>query len=87
MKKFINEYGSLESAVMKSEDLFDTARNLFPIELDMSNPESVDRELPSSDKFPRTQLLLSGWELVEENYPLPIKGNNFFTYILLTIDS
>lgn len=85
MKKFINEYGTLESAVMKSGDLFDTVRNLFPIEVDLSNPESVDRELPSSDKFPRTQLLLSGWELVEENFPLPIKGNNFFTYFYLII--
>ncbi|XP_044747378.1 RNA exonuclease 5 [Coccinella septempunctata] len=73
MKKFINEYGTLESAVMKSEDLFDTVRNLFPIEEDISNSEN-NSELPPSDKFPRTQLLLSGWELVEENFPLPIKG-------------
>ncbi|XP_045462527.1 RNA exonuclease 5 isoform X2 [Harmonia axyridis] len=85
MKKFINEYGNLESAVMKSEDLFDTVRNLFPIEEDLSNSENYDKELPPTDKFPRTQLLLSGWELVEENFPLPIKGlmeNKYDGYVL-----
>ncbi|KAL3275526.1 hypothetical protein HHI36_020285 [Cryptolaemus montrouzieri] len=75
MKKFINEYGTLESAVTKSEDLFDTVRNLFPIEETVLKTDSdYQNELPSSDKFPRTHLLLSGWQLVEENFPLPIKG-------------
>ncbi|KAK9882941.1 hypothetical protein WA026_023869 [Henosepilachna vigintioctopunctata] len=75
MKKFINEYGSLESAVTKSEDLFDTVKNLFPIEESiLKSDNEYQNALPPSDKFPRTHLLLSGWELVEENYPLPIKG-------------
>lgn len=31
-------------------------------------------ELPPTDKFPRTQLLLSLCQMVEENYPVPLKG-------------
>lgn len=71
MKKFINQYGSLESAVVQSNQLFDVVKNMFPIS-ESSAPDSSD--LPMGDKFPRTQLLLSGWQMIEENYPLPIKG-------------
>ena len=31
-------------------------------------------QLPPADKFSRTKLLLSPWQLVEEQYPLPLKG-------------
>ena len=31
-------------------------------------------QLPPGDQFSRTQLLLSPWQLVEEQYPLPLKG-------------
>lgn len=30
--------------------------------------------LPPTDKFCRTKLLLSLWQMVEENYPVPLKG-------------
>ncbi|XP_023018743.2 RNA exonuclease 5 isoform X1 [Leptinotarsa decemlineata] len=75
MKKFQTNFGTLESAVTKSEELFDTVRNFFPIEEpEESSSPSNNGKLPSSDKFPRTQLLLSGWQMIEENLPLPIKG-------------
>lgn len=33
-----------------------------------------DISLPSTDKFCRTKLLLSLSQMVEENYPVPLKG-------------
>lgn len=33
-----------------------------------------DENLPPTDKFCRTKLLLSLWQMVEENYPVPLKG-------------
>nr|CAH7712498.1 unnamed protein product [Callosobruchus chinensis] len=74
MKKFINSFGTLETAVLQSNELFDTVRNFFPMEEEISEPICPDSKLPPSDKFPRTQLLLSGWQMVEENFPLPIQG-------------
>lgn len=31
--------------------------------------------LPASDKFPRTQLLLSAWQMIEEGYPIPLNAS------------
>ncbi|XP_072384760.1 RNA exonuclease 5 isoform X1 [Diabrotica undecimpunctata] len=77
MKKFTNSFGSLEKAVIKSDEVFDTVKNFFPI-MDSEPSGVVDtsakRKLPKTDKFSRTELLLSGWQMVEENFPLPIKG-------------
>lgn len=75
MRKYISQFGSLEEAVDKSDEVFDLMKTIFPY--DNSNNESIKyqhKSLPPNDKFPRTQLLLSGWQMVEENYPLPIKG-------------
>lgn len=77
MRKFQNEFGDLESAVQKCNELFDTVKNFFPIEEEEEEEVPVlpkDSKLPPSDKYSRTQLLLSGWQMVEENFPLPIRG-------------
>lgn len=77
MRKFQNEFGDLESAVQKCNELFDTVKNFFPIEEEEEDEVPVlpkDSKLPPCDKYSRTQLLLSGWQMVEENFPLPIKG-------------
>ncbi|KAK4876946.1 hypothetical protein RN001_009452 [Aquatica leii] len=83
MIKLMSEYGSLEKAALQSPNVFDRIKGLFPVELeDALVPTS---SLPPTDKFPRTQLLLSGWQMVEENYPLPIKGlmeNKYAGYVL-----
>lgn len=75
MKKFINCYGTLEKAVVQSKEIFDRIRNLFPLERE-TDAEKIPTQsgTPADDNFPRTQLLLSGWQLVEENFPLPIRG-------------
>lgn len=76
MRKYHTSFGSLDSAVIKSDELFDTVKNSFPInDKELKNVDKAENTLrPPSDKFSRTQLLLSGWQMVEENFPLPIKG-------------
>ncbi|KAF2892913.1 hypothetical protein ILUMI_13249 [Ignelater luminosus] len=90
MRKFINKFGTLEDAVIKSSELFDRIRDLFPMEENkVKSTESIDPSLPQDDKFPRTHLLLSGWQMVEENFPLPIKGlmESKYAGYVLTKDS
>lgn len=71
MRKYVAKYGSLEEAVHKTEDLFDLVKTIFSVD---NETKSNDGKLPIQDKFPRTHLMLSGWQMVEENFPLPIKG-------------
>lgn len=75
MKKFHDEFGTIESAVFECNEIYDTVKNFFPIDdLNEDTPEPDNPNIPSSDRFSRTQLLLSGWQMVEENFPLPIQG-------------
>jgi RNA exonuclease 1 len=69
---FCSEFGSLEVAVKHKEDLFKVMRAIFPVV--ESSLISHDVSRPVSDKYSRTQLLLSASQLIEENYPLPLKG-------------
>lgn len=39
-----------------------------------SMKNNSNENLPPTDKFCRTKLLLSLWQMVEENYPVPLKG-------------
>lgn len=34
----------------------------------------VPETLPQTDKFPRTHLLLSAWQMIEEGYPIPLNA-------------
>ncbi|ENN78977.1 hypothetical protein YQE_04561, partial [Dendroctonus ponderosae] len=72
MRKLITEYGSLEEAAKHCSEVFDTVNNLFPIDGDFDDENTP--VLSKKDKYSRTQLLLSGWQMIEENFPLPIKG-------------
>ncbi|EFA00202.1 RNA exonuclease 5 isoform X2 [Tribolium castaneum] len=74
VKKFSTKFGTLEDAVHRTTEVFDSVRSLFPIEKDKESKNGLSMDLPFTDRFPRTQLLLSGWQMVEENFPLPIKG-------------
>ncbi|KRT82027.1 hypothetical protein AMK59_5758, partial [Oryctes borbonicus] len=72
MRKYISIHGSLEKAVDNTDSLFDLVKNVFP--LDKETKYNSNEKLPEKDKFSRVHLMLSGWQMVEENYPLPIKG-------------
>lgn len=76
MRKFINEYKSLDKAVTEGTEVFDCIKNLFPLDKREKQQQHQDenKKLPPGDKYPRTQLLLSGWQMIEENFPMPIKG-------------
>lgn len=70
-----SEYGSLHEAAQSENSVFRVLRSMFPIN-HVAFPKSEKKpiNLPCTDKFPRTQLLLSAWQLVEEGYPLPLRG-------------
>lgn len=87
-QKLIQKFGSLEAAMQSTGDLVKLLRVVFPmhpskIANGKTKKQSID--LPTTDKFSRTQLLLSPWQLVEENYPLPLRGGlaaRYSDYIL-----
>ncbi|EDW33703.1 GL13270 [Drosophila persimilis] len=71
-KKLIDEHGCLESAVALNQDPTLFVRGIFNI-----SGEGPGMELPHlhpDDKFPRTKLLLSALQMVDEGYPIPLQG-------------
>ncbi|KOX77476.1 Putative RNA exonuclease NEF-sp [Melipona quadrifasciata] len=75
--KLLKKYGSLEAALHRSDDIIKLLRTVFPMHGDpLTNAEKfkTNYDLPSTDKFPRTKLLLSLCQMVEENYPVPLRG-------------
>lgn len=82
--KLVKEYGSLEKA-HKSCNVFSMLKAVFPVQKRLEDYFAKDLPMPQGDKFPRTHLLLSAWQLVEENYPLPLTGSlssKYSNYIL-----
>ncbi|XP_066598343.1 RNA exonuclease 5 isoform X2 [Prorops nasuta] len=73
-KQLISTYGSLKTALFKNGDVFELLKAVFPVQ--SSNDKNLKQidDLPPTDKFPRTQLLLSLWQMIEENCPVPLKG-------------
>lgn len=71
-EKLIKEYGSLEAAISLNKDHHLIARNVFPIEGEITAEDSL--ELHDDETFPRTRLLLSPLQMMIEGYPMPLKG-------------
>lgn len=77
--KLIKRYGSLETALQTNGNVIKLLKSVFPMhsinsDVKLSTKNSSDQNLPPTDKFCRTKLLLSLWQMVEENYPVPLKG-------------
>ncbi|XP_072754705.1 uncharacterized protein Rexo5 [Anoplolepis gracilipes] len=73
--KLIRRYGSVETALQTNGNVIKLLKSVFPMSsrnIDVKN--DCDINLPSTDKFCRTKLLLSLSQMVEENYPVPLKG-------------
>ncbi|XP_055383588.1 uncharacterized protein LOC129613506 [Condylostylus longicornis] len=78
--QLIEKYGSIEAAIEMNKDPIFMVKEVFPIEnteisekIEIENKlERVSKEV--EDKFPRTKLLLSALQMVEEGYPLPLRG-------------
>ncbi|KYN01074.1 PREDICTED: putative RNA exonuclease NEF-sp [Cyphomyrmex costatus] len=86
--KLIKQYGSLETALQTNGNVIKLLRSIFPmhsVKNDVQFSKNIDENLPPTDKFCRTKLLLSLWQMVEENYPVPLKGTlaeRYGSYIL-----
>ncbi|KAH8364602.1 hypothetical protein KR084_008749 [Drosophila pseudotakahashii] len=70
-RQLIDEHGSLESAVELNKDPTLFVKTIFPIESKATEPPD---DLHRDDKFPRTKLLLSALQMVDEGYPIPLQG-------------
>uniref|UniRef100_A0A182PL88 Exonuclease domain-containing protein n=1 Tax=Anopheles epiroticus TaxID=199890 RepID=A0A182PL88_9DIPT len=82
----VAEYGSLEAAMLMCKDQMlvrkSVFRNIGPIVRPVANYSKVD--LPPTDKFPRTLLLLSPIQMINEGYPVPLAGtleNKYKSYV------
>ncbi|KAH8366201.1 hypothetical protein KR093_010155, partial [Drosophila rubida] len=75
-QKLINEHGSLETAVELNKDPTLFVKAIFPMEkTPPSSSKPTDTpQLHPDDKFPRTKLLLSALQMVDEGYPIPLQG-------------
>ncbi|XP_068141885.1 uncharacterized protein Rexo5 isoform X1 [Drosophila tropicalis] len=76
-KKLIDEHGSLESAVELNKDPTLFVKTIFPIEKVLGGKDKENgtrNDLHPDDKFPRTKLLLSALQMVDEGYPIPLQG-------------
>ncbi|XP_067648146.1 RNA exonuclease 5 [Eurosta solidaginis] len=72
--KLIEEHGSLESAVEMIKDPTLLVKAIFPVIEDGTPAETQKNTLPTGEKFPRTKLLLSALQMVDEGYPMPLRG-------------
>ncbi|XP_001870835.2 RNA exonuclease 5 [Culex quinquefasciatus] len=78
------EYGSLEAAMLGCKDHLLIRRSIFNNIAGSDagvDPDYSELDLPPGDKFPRTQLLLSPIQMINEDYPLPLTGNLKHRYI------
>lgn len=75
LRKYIGTHGNMIAAADKCPEVFNFMKNIFP---QAENPNKCakgdGKTEKNKDQFPRTDILLSGWQMVEENFPLPIKG-------------
>lgn len=72
------EYGSLEAAMLARKDNLLIKRSIFTnicFGAEDTGGDYDEKDLPDGDKFPRTQLLLSPIQMINEDYPLPLTGS------------
>lgn len=70
----VAEYGSLEAAMRMCKDQMLVRKSVFRNIGSPRQSPSSDVDLPESDKFPRTLLLLSPIQMINEGYPMPLAG-------------
>lgn len=73
-ESLIHKYGSLNLAIEARKDLLVMMKAVFPIEDQLDEDDIYKLKFNSQDEFTRIQLILSAWQLIEENFPLPLKG-------------
>uniref|UniRef100_A0A182XCX8 Exonuclease domain-containing protein n=1 Tax=Anopheles quadriannulatus TaxID=34691 RepID=A0A182XCX8_ANOQN len=85
----VAEYGSLEAAMRMCKDQMLVRKSVFRNIGSPRQSPSSDVDLPESDKFPRTLLLLSPIQMINEGYPMPLAGTleNKYKHYVTTSDS
>lgn len=78
-EKLIENFGSLEAALLSNRDQLLVSKSVFPIESDVEG--EVEQKSTNFDKFPRTRLLLSPLQMMMEGFPIPIKGICTYFYL------
>lgn len=73
--KLVKQFGSLDTAFQNATDMIRLMKAVFPVNMPATNSIKDNSDLPSTDKFSRVKLLLSLRQMVEENYPVPMKGD------------
>ncbi|XP_068618475.1 RNA exonuclease 5 [Battus philenor] len=76
-ESLIQRYGSMNLALEARKDLMVMMKAVFPIDGETMTEKG---DFSNEDAYPRTQLIMSAWQLIEENYPLPLKGKLQHTY-------
>lgn len=86
-EELIEKYGSLEAAVDATKNQMLLVKSVFPMKKSSVSDDSAGDTI--NEMLPRTQLLLSAIQLVDEGYPIPLRGelaNRYKNYVL-TSDS
>lgn len=89
--ELVEKYGSLEAAVDATKDPALLIQSIFP--MNDANDSTPDEHSPSTtdevENIPRTQLLMSALQMVDEGYPLPLRGElaNRYKDFVLTKDN
>lgn len=82
-ERLLRQYGTLEAAMGANIDHKLVYKSVFPVhDKEQTNyeaalhdtPEDVEDTLPEGDKYSRVQLLLSPLQMIDEDYPVPLKG-------------
>uniref|UniRef100_A0A336K4Q2 CSON000212 protein n=1 Tax=Culicoides sonorensis TaxID=179676 RepID=A0A336K4Q2_CULSO len=78
-ERLLRQYGTLEAAMGANIDHKLVFKSVFPVKesdsiTELSDSIENETDLPEGDKFSRTQLLLSPLQLIDEDYPVPLKG-------------
>lgn len=82
--QLIKKYGSLEIAIEMTKDPTLLVKSVFPIEKEPQKTNENNENISKQDKYPRTKLLLSALQMVDEGYPMPLRGelaSRFKNYI------
>uniref|UniRef100_A0A182MNA5 Exonuclease domain-containing protein n=1 Tax=Anopheles culicifacies TaxID=139723 RepID=A0A182MNA5_9DIPT len=80
----VAEYGSLEAAMRTCKDEMLVRKSIFRNIQPSRAFNYSDIHLPPEDKFPRTLLLLSPIQMINEGYPVPLVGtlqNKYKKYV------
>lgn len=88
--ELVGKYGSLEAAVDATKDPALLIQSIFPMNEDSDIEDDLNENstFPDTENIPRTQLLMSALQMVDEGYPLPLRGElaNRYKDFVLTKD-